>query len=801
MKNRKVLFAILVTMFVLPITVIAALQQQDNRSKAASARVTVDVQPGGSINSAIQSAGSGGTVNVAAGTYNETLDISASNVTVQATGGRVITNGTMKISGQSVTLIGITVKGSSSFGAQVNGADGLVLKDFEIDGSQDGGLIISGSKNVVVDGCNIHGTNAEGTGADGEALSITGGSTGFEIKNCQVHDNGEEGIDAKYNGAGEVNGTIHDNVVFGNRGPNIYVDGSSGIKIYNNTSYGTTEGSKAGIMIAAETSYGGSENPKKAGNIDIFNNVIYGNAGGGITFWVESGGTLSDIRVYNNTIDEDKPINVVEAPSGSNPVFNNIFTSNPSGNGLQMGNNLVTTTGFVGNGDYHLAAGSPAIDKGDANGAPTFDKENKARPAGSGIDMGAYEFGATGGANPSISASPSLITPTIYCVGGVGEPPCAPINGTTTPGAGGGSPGSGTPGVTGGVNPSGGASTPYPSTVEPCQESTNSVMHNKKKHKKHKHGRGGGFIERFIKFLIWLIEYILRGGNVPLPTDPNNPCPEPTTEPQPTTEPTGGAEPTQDPTPTTFGTTAVPTISTAASPVPSTGGGTGDPTATTCGGSAATPNAPVTGYTISKCEDFNGTSMPSGWTAYDGGGGDTVVGGGRKSSQCTFGNGMLTQTQLADGSTCGMSSDFAQKYGYWEVRMRAYSTGTSGSAPHPVLILWPDTDVWNDGELDYFESNIGSGMGVFLHCVGNASQNCFSHEEDVDISQWHVYGFEWTAAGFKGYVDGQEIYSTDGQGSNPNVSMHQTIQLDNLTGQTPVKEGKMEVDWVHMYKK
>lgn len=565
MKNRKILFAVLLALFVLPITIIAARQQQDNRSKAAPARVAVEVQPGGSINSAIQSAGSGGTVNVAAGTYNEALNISASDVTIQATGGRVITNGTMKISGKNVKLIGFTVKDSGDYGANVNNADGLLLKDFEIDGSQQGGLIIWQSKNVVVDGCNIHGTNAMGTSAGGEALSITGGSTGFEIKNCQVHGNGEEGIDAKYNGAGDVNGSIHDNVVFGNRGPNIYVDGSSGVKIYNNISYGTTEGSKAGIMIAAETSYDGAENPRKAGNIDIFNNVIYGNAGGGITFWVEPGGTLSDIRVYNNTIDEQQAIKVIETPSGSNPVFNNIIIGSANSSGLQMSNNITSNPGFVGNGDYHLTAGSAAIDKGTAAGAPAFDKENKARPAGSGIDIGAYEFGATGGASPGVSSAPSLITPTIYCVGGAGQPPCAPIDTTTTPGAGGGSPGAGTPGVTGGVNPSGGASTPYPSNVAPCQESTSSVMHNKKHKKKYKRNRGGGFIERFMRFLIWLIEYILRGGNVPIPTDPNNPCPEPSTDPQPSVEPSIETQPTISTQPSVDPSGTTPSVSPAAS--------------------------------------------------------------------------------------------------------------------------------------------------------------------------------------------------------------------------------------------
>ncbi len=175
-----------------------------------------------------------------------------------------------------------------------------------------------------------------------------------------------------------------------------------------------------------------------------------------------------------------------------------------------------------------------------------------------------------GGVQPStgtqITTAPSLITPTIYCVGGVGEPPCAPINPSTSAAPSGGATNPSTV-PSGGVNPSGGASTPYPS-INPCQESTSSVMHNKKKHKKHKHGRGGGFIERFMKFLIWLIEYILRGGNVPLPTDPGNPspCPEPTNAVEPTTVPTTGAQPTQDPTPTLFGTSPTPSTNPSTAP-------------------------------------------------------------------------------------------------------------------------------------------------------------------------------------------------------------------------------------------
>jgi hypothetical protein len=46
--------------------------------------------------------------------------------------------------------------------------------------------------------------------------------------------------------------------------------------------------------------------------------------------------------------------------------------------------------------DYHLAAGSPAIDSGEVIASITADRDGAPRPQGSGYDIGAYEYGMSG---------------------------------------------------------------------------------------------------------------------------------------------------------------------------------------------------------------------------------------------------------------------------------------------------------------------------------------------------------------------------------------------------------------------
>jgi len=62
------------------------------------------------------------------------------------------------------------------------------------------------------------------------------------------------------------------------------------------------------------------------------------------------------------------------------------------GQGNKYGNPLYVSPAWGTTGNYHLKAGSPAIDAGTPTGAPSTDLDGKLRPQGKGYDIGAYEY-------------------------------------------------------------------------------------------------------------------------------------------------------------------------------------------------------------------------------------------------------------------------------------------------------------------------------------------------------------------------------------------------------------------------
>jgi len=364
------------------------------------------------IQAAANVAQPGDTVEIAGGTYQESVKPANSGtagapITYKNRAGDVVvidgkkslysTNGLVNLDGKSyINMSGIAVKNSPKHGIYGYQINNINLDQMEVAATSDGGVVFITGTNVIVSNSDIHNTNDIGTSANNEALSINN-VNGFEIKNNKVHDCGEEGIDAKY---GATNGTIHENQVYSNRGPNIYLDAATNTKVYNNIARNATNDTKAGIMLAVER----YASVKKLDNIDIFNNQLINNLGSGILFWKENKTyTVSNVRIVNNIMygNSKNGINFGAGGfTGTNVVRNNIMTGNVStatagtvGN-FTLSNNLTTGNPLYASpatGDFHLQVGSPAIDTGTALQAPAFDFANSARPQGAGYDMGVYE--------------------------------------------------------------------------------------------------------------------------------------------------------------------------------------------------------------------------------------------------------------------------------------------------------------------------------------------------------------------------------------------------------------------------
>jgi hypothetical protein len=201
--------------------------------------------------------------------------------------------------------------------------------------------------------------------------------------------------------AGDI---VSNNIAFNNVGNGLYTNHGSGggVTFINNTSFANLE-------------YGVGVNGSVANSI-VANNILMGNGIAGVKLWSGVSGTQ---------------------------ITNNIIYNNPTAvTGGTAQNSISVDPQFVnyqadGTGDYHLKAGSPAIDKGTATNAPKIDYDGHPRPQGNGVDIGAYESGSAGSISQTPSIPPTSVVPTFVCGGSqncVGTPaPTSPITTSLAP--------------------------------------------------------------------------------------------------------------------------------------------------------------------------------------------------------------------------------------------------------------------------------------------------------------------------------------------------------------------------------
>src|SRR6185295_18632447 len=173
-----------------------------------------------------------------------------------------------------------------------------------------------------------------------------------------------------------------------------------------------------------------------ANHVNIVNNTVFSNNSGGITVgggdFVRSQGPADYVKVENNIVYDNRNYGIDEyGATGTHNVYtNNLVYGNGTNFSLQHGlvatNTISAAPKFVnylatGGGDYHLAAGSVAIDAGTSSGAPKTDLDGHARPQGAGYDIGAYEYASTTSATPAPTTS-GTATPTPQPSSSIGGP-------------------------------------------------------------------------------------------------------------------------------------------------------------------------------------------------------------------------------------------------------------------------------------------------------------------------------------------------------------------------------------------
>lgn len=197
-------------------------------------------------------------------------------------------------------------------------------------------------------------------GYPGTYKTVPGWMRNIHVYNNKVYQNDGHGIGIVSEGSGNMDGVyVYNNVV--------YKNGNDGILVYD---WGLT----------------GRPNPPSplpaARNIYVFNNTVYKNAQ--IRNWY--GGIAIDHKFATSIF-----------------IRNNLTFGNPSNirrynvpTGTVIDSNI-ETSGLVKNadsGDFSLNAGSTAIDTGSTNlpFSLNFDFNNIARPFGSRLDVGAFEY-------------------------------------------------------------------------------------------------------------------------------------------------------------------------------------------------------------------------------------------------------------------------------------------------------------------------------------------------------------------------------------------------------------------------
>jgi outer membrane protein OmpA-like peptidoglycan-associated protein len=212
------------------------------------------------------------------------------------------------------------------------------------------------------------------------------------------------------------------------------------------------------------------------------------------------------------------------------------------------------------------------------------------------------------------------------------------------------------------------------------------------------------------------------------------------------------------------------------------------------------------GYVETYSNDFTGTTIPPGWTVFEGT--DTIdhdTGEQFAASHDVVSDGVLSLNTWMDpaynnewvtGGICRCQD--SKTYGAYFVRSRQ-----TGAGPTGVDLLWPTTNTWPP-EIDFNETvgvtNATTATVIWGDAGGQRQQSQVAL--DIDMTQWHTWGVIWTPTSLLYTVDGKVWGQFDVPSEIPSVPM--TLHLQSQTWcvfnyACPTAPESTLVDWVAEY--
>lgn len=197
---------------------------------------------------------------------------------------------------------------------------------------------------------------------------------------------------------------------------------------------------------------------------------------------------------------------------------------------------------------------------------------------------------------------------------------------------------------------------------------------------------------------------------------------------------------------------------------------------------------------------FTSSSYGARWHAYDGFP-DTFTVGEYSDDVLSVSGGALQMRWRTEGGVPLVSGIVPLVDGRWGGHVGGrYSVRFRSEAPsqgyNAVFLVWPDSNTWDEGELDFAEGALDGGVRAYHHCPGDPEVPCASAETTAPWGEWHVATVEWTPSGVTYLLDGVRLLRSSDVPVDP---MHLVLQGYVRPGWDATRDAVVQVDWVSVW--